>query len=120
MEQQDPNRSLAIETVGDVTVARFSREVVLSGRQAEAVAAQLTALLAEPGRSRLLLDFANVWSLSSLMLGKLVMLSRAAESAGGRLALCNLRPDVGEIFELTRLTQILSVYPGEQEALKSF
>jgi len=119
MEPQHPHRWLTIEAVGEVAVARFVPDVVLTGQEAQAIAEHLLALLAEPGR-RLLLDFANVRSLSSLMLGKLVEFKRAAESAGGRVALCSPQPDVRAILELTRLTRVLPVYPGEQEALQSF
>src|SRR5271166_4671477 len=105
MDPQAQEPRLEVTTVGDVTVARFNREVVISGRLAETVGDQLMDLLAGPARGRVLLDFANVKSLSSLILGKLVLLNRAAEGAGGRLALCNLRPDIYEIMDVTRLTK---------------
>jgi anti-anti-sigma factor len=116
----DLQSCLHIEYVGEVAVARFTHEVILCGTEAETAGARLTALLAAPGLHRLLLDFANVHSLSSLMLSKLLALNRAAESGQGRLALCNLRPPIREIFDITRLTQILYVYPTQQEALDSF
>src|SRR5438132_14351153 len=120
MKQQNQGSYLEIKRVGEVAVAKFTREVMLSGQEAEAAGDELTALLAGPGPQKLLLDFANVHSLSSLMFAKLIALNRKAESTGGRLALCNLRPLIAEILEVTRLTQILCVYPGEQEALQSF
>jgi anti-sigma B factor antagonist len=112
----DPHECLEVATVGDVTVARFTREVVLAGPLAEEVGDRLGALLAGPKLPRLVIDFANVRSLSSLMLAKLVALNRAAEAAAGRLALCNLRPDVRELMKVTRLNMILRIYEGEQEA----
>jgi len=120
MAPQDSPSFFEIEPVGPVTVARFTHDVVLSGQRADAVGKQLGDLLGEPGRQRLLLDFTNVTSLSSHMLSKLVLLNRRAESLGGRLALCNMRPDVLGIFEVTRLTLVLNIYPGEEEALQSF
>lgn len=120
MQPHEGDICLVTSVVGGVTVALFGNEVILSGPDAEAVGGRLAALLAEPGRQRLLLDFANVRSLSSIMLGKLISLNRAATSAGGRLALCNLRPDIAEILEVTRLTQILLVYRDKEEALQSF
>ena len=51
---------LSVERRGDVVIARFTRELVLSGPAAEAAAERLTALLAEPGRGALLVDFGNV------------------------------------------------------------
>lgn len=119
MEPQQPDGYLEVERRDDAVIARFSREVVLTGLEAETAAEQLTALLAEPGRQRLLIDFGNVRSLSSLMLSKLIVLHRAAGSAGMRLGLFNLRPDVRGILEITRLNLILSLYGDEAEALQS-
>jgi anti-sigma B factor antagonist len=120
MNPQDLPPCLEVATVGQVTVARFTREVVLSGKDAEVVGEHLRTLLAEPARRKLLLDFANVLSLSSLILGKLIMLNRVAESAAGKLALCNLRPGIREIMDASRLSLILYIYAEEQEALQSF
>jgi anti-anti-sigma factor len=111
---------LAIEHIGKVAVARFSSEVTLTGQQAEAVAEELRSLLKDFGSRRLLVDFSNVASLASLMLGKLVNLNREAEAVGGRLALCNLKPVIYEIFDVTRLSKILAIYRSESEALMSF
>jgi anti-sigma B factor antagonist len=118
MEPQQPDVGLEVERRGDAVVARFTREVVLSGEEARAAGEQLTALLAEAGRRPLLVDFGGVRSLSSFMLGKLVGVSRAADAAGVRLALFNLRPDVRGIVEVTRLDLVLRLYGGESEALQ--
>lgn len=120
MNPQQPGRLLTVDSVRGVPVARFNREVVLTGQQADAAGTELIALLAGPGPPRLALDFGNVESLSSLMLGKLVQVNRSAETRGGRFVLFNLRPAVREILEVSRLTLILLVYAGEQEAVKSF
>lgn len=115
----DSQDGLEVSMVGQVTVARFAEEIVLSGNRAEAAGERLGALLAAPG-CRLLLDFARVRSLSSLMLGKLVTLNRVAEASAGKLVLCNLRPEIRDILEITRLSAILSICAGEQEGLQSF
>src|SRR5438309_2191271 len=103
MEPQQPSCCLGVERRDGAVVARFTRELVLSGPVAEAAAERLTALLAESGGGPLLVDFGNVLSLSSFILGKLAGLSRAADSAGVWLALFNLRPDVRGVLEITRL-----------------
>jgi anti-sigma B factor antagonist len=118
MDPQLPDGGLEVEARGDVLVARFTREVVLSGQVAEAAAERLASVVPELGGRRLLVDFRNVRFLTSLMLGKLVLLNQAAEAAGGRLALFNLSPDVREIMEVTRLNLILSLYDDESGALR--
>ena len=52
------------------------------------------------------------------MLGELVRLNRAAEAAGGRLALFNLAPGVREILGVTRLNLLLLLYGDESDALR--
>jgi anti-sigma B factor antagonist len=118
MGPPQPDESPGVERRSDAVVARFTREVVLSGPEAEAAGERLTGLLAELGRRPLLIDFSKVRSLSSLMLGKLVRLSRAADAAGVRLGLFNLSPEVREILEVSRLDILLCLYASESEALQ--
>ncbi len=108
---------LEITSRGDVLVARFTHEVILSGEVAQAAAARLAALWPAPGQRGLLVDFAKVRSLSSLMLGELVQLNRAVEAAGGRLALFNIGPLVREVFTVTGLDRVLLLYTDEEDAL---
>jgi anti-sigma B factor antagonist len=115
---QESAGRLEVERRGDAVIARFPREVVLTGSEAEAAGEQLNALLAEPGLRRLLMNFGNVRSLSSLMLGKLVGLNSAAAAAGVRLALFNLRPEVREIFEVSRLNLLLRLHGDDADALQ--
>ena len=117
MEPEQPD-CWNVESISPgMAVVRFDRELILTGHQAEAVGNAVMFLLNEPAGHQVLLDFGNVRSLTSLMLGKLVLLNREAESNGRRLALFNLRPEIREIMEITRLTLLLSIYDDEREAL---
>jgi anti-sigma B factor antagonist len=108
---------LELQTREDAIIARFTRPVSLCGQVADAAAEKLMSLLAETGRRRLLIDFGNVESLTSFMLGKLVTLNRTAESAGRRMALFNVPPYVRQILEVSRLTLLLSLFEDESAAL---
>ena len=55
------------------------------------------------------LDLSALEYLGSAALGAFVSLNRRVRANGGRLSLVNLRPAVYQIFELTRLTQVLDV-----------
>jgi anti-anti-sigma factor len=118
MDLQPPEGCLKVEPRDEGVVARFTAPVVLSGQVAEAASAQLTSLVPELGPRRLLVDFENVRSLTSLMLGELVRLHRVVDAAGGRLALFNLSPSLRGILEVTRLNRILSLYDNESDALR--
>ena len=109
-------RDLDLSVEGNVVTARFNREVILSGDQAEDVSNRLIGLMNRG--HKLLVDFGNVKSLSSLMLGKLVKVNHAADAAGVHLYLFNVRPEVREILHVTGLTRILRVVGTEDEALQ--
>lgn len=109
---------MEVETRENVLIARFTRQVSLCGEVAEAAAEQLLSLLSEAGQQRLVVDFGNVQTLTSFMLGKLVRLNRTAEAAGGRLVLFNLTPYVRQTLEVARLNLLLSLYEDESDALR--
>lgn len=118
MNLQLSDSMLEVEAREHVFIARFTRQVSLCGQVAEIAAEQLAALLSEPGRQRLLVDFGNVQSLTSFMLGQLVRLNRTAEVNGRRLALFNLSPYVRQTVEVARLDSLLSLYDDESAALR--
>jgi anti-anti-sigma regulatory factor len=115
-----PDFRLDSREVGNVTVVEFPSGCVLSGPRAEAAAAELEYLVEFQERTRLLLDFANVASLTSPMIGGLFVLHRKAHFAGGRLALCGVSLLLREILEIAKLTHFVRIYEDEQEALRSF
>lgn len=117
MNLQLANACLDVEILGDVLIARFPGSVSLNGPTAGVVSEQLASLLSEEGRQRLLVDFGNVQSLTSFMLGQLVTLNRKAQAGGRRFALFNLAPHVREVLEAARLNLVMSLYADESAAL---
>jgi anti-sigma B factor antagonist len=118
MNVQSSDDFLKVETREDAVIARFTRQMSLCGDVAEAVAEQFVSLLSESDRHRLLVDFGNVDSLSSFMLGQLVKLNRTAEAAGRKFGLFNLRLHIREILDVSRLNLILALYTDEADALR--
>src|SRR5262245_54214143 len=118
MELPTPEGFLNIESRDDVVIARFSTQVILGGQIAEAVSERLASLLRESDRRRVVVDFANVRSLTSLMLGKLVHLNNVAGSLKTKLVLYNIAPNVRKTLEVTRLDQLLSIKEDEASALE--
>jgi anti-anti-sigma factor len=94
---------------GRILVHFTGRDVSLDEGAVHHARDQLAAIAEEPGGDRLLLDFGNVRYVSSAALDALVDLHRRLLGAGRRLALCNLRPRVYEVFAVTRLDRVFSV-----------
>ena len=120
MVPNQPDTCLKVEPVDGVVVVRFTEEVVLSGQLATQVSDHLTSLLEDPDHQRMLLDFANVRSITSHMLGTLVTLHRKSEAVGGQLVLCNPQPVIHDIMKLNKLNQLIAVYEDEPSALDAF
>jgi anti-anti-sigma factor len=77
------------QLVGDI-IAEALREEFLMARQ-------------RVGARHVVVDFQPVTYLSSASFRPLLSLLREVRAHGGRLVLCNLNPDVHEVFSVTRL-----------------
>lgn len=64
---------------------------------------QLLALYLQSAAVHAILDLRAVTYLSSAGFRPLLSLNRQVRERGGQLVLCNLRPDIQEVFTVTRL-----------------
>ena len=120
MSTQPGHHWLEREDQGGVTVVRFLLHRLRGEEACKEVFGLLYGLVDEVGRSRLVLNLAQVESLDSSAIGKLVLLNHKAQAAGGRLALCCLSPAVYQSLATMHLTGTFAVYPEEREAVQSF
>ena len=58
--------------------------------------------------------------LSSAALNKLIILDKKLREGGGKLKLSNLRPEIHEVFMITRLNQLFDIKEDEKDALEAF
>lgn len=114
------HRRLDIEEVGDVTVARFVDKKILDETNIQIIGNQLAGLVDEDGRRKIILDFSNVEYLSSAALGKLITMDKKVKAAKGKLRLCCVRPEIYEVFEITRLNRIFDMQETQEKALEGF
>lgn len=120
MTTQPRRRRLEVEDIGDVTVVNFTDRKILDDQTIQAIGEQLYSLVDEVGRRKILLNFANVEYLTSAVLGKLIALNNKLKAVGGRLILCNIDPQIYEVFEITKLNKVFSIHQEESAALAAF
>lgn len=113
-------RRLDIEDVGDVTIAKFIDKKILDESNIQLIGNQLFGLVDDDGRKKIVLDFANVEYLSSAALGKLITMNKKVADSGGKLRLCSIRPDIYEVFAITRLNKVFDIRDTQEQALQSF
>jgi anti-sigma B factor antagonist len=114
------NGRLEISEVGGVTVIRFVDRKILDEANIQELGRELFALVEEDNRKSLLLNFVNVEFLSSAALGKLITLDKKVKAHGGKLKLCNIRPEIYEVFAITKLNKLFDIREDEAAGLDSF
>lgn len=112
------HRRLDIEEVGDVTIAKFVDKKILDEGNIQIIGNQLFSLVEEDGRSKIILDFSNVEYLSSAALGKLITMDKKVKAAKGKMRLCSVRPDIYEVFAITKLNKLFDMQDDQEQALK--
>lgn len=114
------HRRLEVSEVGDVTVVRFVDRKILDEASIQELGRELFQLVEEEKRSKLLLNFSKVDFLSSAALGKLITLDKKVKAHAGRLKFSNIRPEIYEVFAITKLNKLFDIKNDEADALASF
>ena len=79
---------------------------------AETLRDELLSLYLQSAAVHAVLDFRAVTYLSSAGFRPLLSLNRQVRQRGGRVVLCNLQPQVQEVFAVTRLIDPSGVIPA--------
>ena len=111
---------LNVSEVGDVTVVRFVDQKILDEAKIQQLGKELFDLVEVDGRSKILLNFTSVEFLSSAALGKLITLDKKIKGQGGALKLSNIRPEIYEVFAITKLNKLFDIKDDEVDALAAF
>ena len=114
------HRRIQTSDVNGVTVVSFVDRKILDAASIQELGDELFNLVEKDGVKSLLLDFGNVEFLSSAALNKLIILDKKVKMQNGQLKLCNLRPEIQEVFVITRLNQLFEIKDAVDDALKSF
>ena len=114
------HRHIKLSEVGDVTIVRFNDHKIINAASISEMGDELFSLVEKDNRQSLLLNFADVEFLSSGALNKLIILDKKVKAANGKLHFCSLKPEIIEVFQITRLNQVFSIHDDQESALSSF
>jgi anti-sigma B factor antagonist len=114
------HRRLEVSEVGDVTVVRFVDRKILDEASIQELGQELFQLVEQEKRKKLLLNFAKVDFLSSAALGKLITLDKKVKAQSGKLKFSNIRPEIYEVFAITKLNKLFDIKDDEAGALAAF
>ena len=114
------HRRIDVSKLGEVTVVKFLDKKILDEAGIQELGLELFSLVEQDNRKSILLNFTNVEFLSSAALGKLITLDRKVKSHKGRLKMSNIRPEILEVFQITKLNKVFDIRADEAEAISAF
>lgn len=117
--QQAMNR-LHIVDHKDIKIVSFIENKILDEANITEIGAALTSLVEARERPKMMLDFQNVDHLSSAALGMLINVNQKIKLQSGELRLVNIKPQIIEVFMITRLNKLFKIFPNREDALESF
>ena len=82
----------------------------IDSNTAKALADKLSSLI-NAGRTRIIVNLEHVEYISSAGFRVLLVGSRRAEEANGKLILCGLSADIQKLFNVTAFTDLFEIHP---------
>ncbi len=116
---ESPTR-LNVTQQKDVSIVEFTENKILDEMNITDIGNTLDSLVVAKDRPKLLLDFANVEHLSSAALGMLIEVNNKLKHQNGQLRLAAIRPQIMEVFVITKLNRLFRISDTRAEALASF
>ena len=113
-------RRIVVTNTNGVAIVSFNDKKILDEASIQELGTELFGLVEAQAGSGILLNFDNVEFLSSAALGKLITLDRKVKATKGHLKMCNIRPEIFEVFQITKLNKVFDIRKDAGDALKAF
>src|SRR5438045_6112488 len=111
---------LSVTEEKGIRIVEFTNSKILDEANIAEIGATLGSLIDENENPKLLLDFATVDHLSSAALGMLINVNNRVRQKNGQLRLANIKPQIFEVFVITKLNKLFKILPTRTEALANF
>ncbi|MEQ8848551.1 STAS domain-containing protein [Botrimarina sp.] len=108
---------ISLAESGDVTVVTFNDSKIIDDQAIQELGQELIALVEVDDRKKIVLNFAAVEFMSSAALGKLISFEKRVRAHKAQLILTNIRPEIHEVFAITKLTRLFTIKEDEADAL---
>ena len=116
----EPIPPISVVNEKNTRIVEFTNNKILDEANIAEIGASLNGLIDENEGPKLLLDFANVDHLSSAALGMLINANNRVKQKNGQLRLTNIKPQIFEVFVITKLNKLFRIHTTRAEALASF
>jgi anti-sigma B factor antagonist len=110
-------RRIKVDESGPVSVVTFADSKIIDEAEIQELGQELYDLVERDNRKKIVLNFGNVEFLSSAALGKLIGFDKRVKQHSAELILTNIRPEIYEVFAITKLTKLFQIKDDEADAL---
>lgn len=104
--------------VGDVSILDPHGKILIG--EGDAVLREAVTRLVDSGKTKLVLNLADVPYVDSAGLGEIVHCYITVSKKGGRLKLLNLTKKLQDLLAITKLLTVFETYDSEDEVVGSF
>ena len=110
---------LKTETIDDIIVVRFNNVNRFNALIAEPVKEQLKDYFNKP-KTKLILNLESIDFIDSTGFGVFLSIMKTANNNYGFFKICNINPEVMELFKLLQLHNVFEIYGTLEDCVKSF
>jgi anti-sigma B factor antagonist len=104
--------------VGGVSILDLHGKILIG--EGDDALRDAVAKLLEEGKTKILLNLADVPYVDSAGLGEIVRCYTTVSKSGGRLKLLNLTKKIQDLLSITKLLTVFETYDAEEQAVASF
>ena len=104
--------------VGDVVILDLQGKILIG--EGDDQLREAVTKLADSGKTKILLNLAEVPYVDSAGLGEVVRCYTTVSRKGGKLKLLNLTKKIQDLLAITKLLTVFETYDNEDEAIRSF
>ncbi|OHB80677.1 MAG: hypothetical protein A2W31_12780 [Planctomycetes bacterium RBG_16_64_10] len=112
--------AIASESDGSILIIRFTDSRILEESKIRQAGDEMIALLDRTRAESVLLDLHGVGFMSSAMLGTLIRFHKKCKEYKVELRLCDIAPEILQVFKLTRLDKVFAIHADRTSARASF
>ena len=112
--------SLRCVPSGDILTIFLTDAKILDAPLIEQIHQEMAKILGETEQRNVILDFREVKFLSSAALGMLILVNKMCKEYKINLKLCNIEPEIAQIFKITGMNKVFAIYKTAEDACAAF
>lgn len=110
---------IEVEEKNDLLIAKFTSEDRFNALITEPVKEKLLGYYTAPG-TRLIMNLEGIKFIDSSGFSVFLTLLKAANNSNGSFRICNLNPDVKELFQVLQLHHVFDIHGSVEDCVASF